>query len=460
MKKIFIADRTLCREGGAFNFKEKLEIGRRLAGLCVDIIEIPEIRDERADTLLVKTMGSFIKDRTLSVAAGSTKESVRLAAQALANAAHARIRIELPVSPACMEYQCHKKPPKMLLWISEIVEEAAKVCEDVEFCAKDAGSAEEDFLKEALAAAVRAGAKSVTICDDTAVLPPDEAAKFAADITENIDVPVGVLCADRYGCACAEALLAVKSGALIVKTAVDGDITSLETFAALLQARGDHLGISTGLRYTELHRTARQIRWITDVSGGAEGETPAAASADTDEIRLDQNDDRAAVDAAVAKLGYDLSEEDAARVYEEFRRVAVKKTVGAKELDAVVASTALQVPAAYKLISYVINSGNIVTASAQITLEKDGRTINGVCLGDGPVDAAFLAIEQIIGHHFELDDFQIQAVTEGKDSVGNAVVKLRSDGKLYSGSGISTDILGASIRAYLNAVNKIVYEEE
>ena len=92
-------------------------------------------------------------------------------------------------------------------------------------------------------------------------------------------------------------------------------------------------------------------------------------------------------------------------------------------------------------------------------LERDGKKLQGVSVGDGPIDAAFMAIEQVVGHHYELDDFQIQAVTEGHEAMGQALVKLRSDGKLYSGSGISTDIITASVRAYLNALNKIVYEE-
>ena len=176
-------------------------------------------------------------------------------------------------------------------------------------------------------------------------------------------------------------------------------------------------------------------------------------------MHLDKNDSKESVQTAVLQLGYDLTEEDMVKVYEEFLRVAEKKNVGAKELDAVVASVALQVPPTYKLISYVINSGNVITATAQITVEKDGKEIKGICLGDGPIDAAFLAVEQIVGHHYELDDFQIQSVTEGKQALGSAIVKLRNNGKLYSGNGISTDILGAGIRAYINAVNKIVYEE-
>ena len=107
----------------------------------------------------------------------------------------------------------------------------------------------------------------------------------------------------------------------------------------------------------------------------------------------------------------------------------------------------------------MINAGNTITPSAHVTLDKNGEALSGLCAGDGPIDAAFLAIEQIIGHHYELDDFQIQTVTEGRDAMGSALVKLRADGRVYSGNGISTDIIGASIRAYISALNKIVYEE-
>jgi 2-isopropylmalate synthase len=147
-------------------------------------------------------------------------------------------------------------------------------------------------------------------------------------------------------------------------------------------------------------------------------------------------------------------------VYESFKRVAAKKHfVGTKELDAIIASTAMEVPATYQIVNYVINSGNVITATANLLLSRNGEEVRGVGIGDGPIDAAFQAIEQVIGHHYELDDFQIQTVTEGRDAMGSALVKLRAGGRVYSGNGISTDIIGASIRAYISALNKIVYEE-
>lgn len=457
MKQIKIADTTLCRENKVFSFKEKVEIVRQLERLSVDFIEIPEIENAKTDILFIKTVASMIKKSTLSVVAGSSKESIENAITALSNAKNKRICIKLPVSPVGMEYICHKKGDKMLLWIEEAVKMAKKECEDIEFCALDATRAESDFLKIAIETAVNSGATSVTICDSAAEKLPDDFAAFVKGIVESVSVPISVDCENKNGLAVAAAALSLKSGVDCVKTAVGNVCVNLETFANLIRNCGVSYGVEISVRTTELNRIAKQIAWIT-----SSNETKVAASSQNAEdmaIELDGNDLSEDVYAAVAKLGYDLSEDDKVRVYEEFLRVAEKKNVGAKELDAIVASVALQVPPTYKLISYVVNNGNIISSSAQITLNKNGTDIQDVCIGDGPVDAAFKAIDKIVGHHYELDDFQIQSVTEGKEAMGSAVVKLRANGKVYGGSGISTDIIGASIRAYLNAVNKIVYEE-
>ena len=176
-------------------------------------------------------------------------------------------------------------------------------------------------------------------------------------------------------------------------------------------------------------------------------------------MTYDANDSITAVAEGVRTLGYDLSEEELAKVYEEFLRLAAKKPVSRRELDAIVAASAMQVPATYLLESYVINSGNIITNTACIRLNRDGQSQEGLSTGDGPIDAACKAIEGVTGRHYELEDFHIDAVTEGKEAIGRAIVRLRSEGRLYSGSGVSTDIVSAAIRAYLGALNKIVYEE-
>lgn len=458
MKKIRIADSTLCANNN-FTFKEKIEIARHLENLNVDVIELPEIKKSKTDTLLVRTISSFVKNSVLSVAAGSTIESIDEAVASLSSAAKGSIRISLPMSPVGMEYSLHKKAPKMLEWIEKTISYAVSKYPDVEFSMSDVTRAEEDFIADALKAAVKAGAKSVCFCDTAALMLPDEFASFIEKISKDINIPVGVSCSDKNGLACADAILAVKKSAEYVRTSVCGELVDLETFATMLKNCGNNFDVSSNVKYTELNRTIKQIKRIADNSKD-EKSSMTIIDSDKPAIRLDEKDSAQDVQAAVKMLGYDLSDEDSLKVFEEFKRVAAKKTVGAKELDAIVASVSLQVPEKYKLISYVTNNGNIISSSAQITLEKDGETLNGICIGDGPIDAAFHAVEQITGNQYELDDFQIQSVTEGKEAVGSAIVKLRCDGKLFSGNGISTDIIGAAVRAYINAVNKIAYEED
>ena len=456
MNHIKIADTTLSDPKSTLTFKQKLEIARKLERLGVDAVELPEIGSSRADTLLVRTAASFVKGSVLSVAATSSPDAVDRAADALNTAAHARIRIELPMTASIMEYTLHKKQDKMCAYVKAMVEKAKKVCDDVEFVAVDATRAEVDFLKEAISTAVEAGADMVTVCDDAAILLPDDFAAFICEVTEGVDVPVGAACNNKNGVATAAAVLAVKNGAACVKTSIGGGNTPLREFGSLIKDIRENYGISSDIRSTELIRTIDQIDWI--ISGKAQN--PMTREIVDNGITLQINDTVDTVRETVEKIGYDLSDEDMKKVYEEFRRIARKKSVGIKELDAIVANSALQVPATYSIESYVINCGNKLSASAQIALQRDGRTVQGIAIGDGPIDAAFHAIEQIIGRRFELDDFSIRTVTQEKEAMGSALVRLRTGGKIYSGTGLSTDIIGASVRAYINAVNKIVYEED
>ena len=447
---IKIADRTLSLKAN-YSFKEKIEIARQLEKLGVSAIEISEMENIKTDTLLVKTMAYFVKNGVISLAATPTKQGIDAAAVALATANKGRIRIELPVSVVGMEYNCHKKPDKMLIMIGDLVSYAKTKVNDVEFVAIDATRAETEFLKTAISTARNAGADTVTICDTAAEMMPDEFGDFVKDL--GVD---GVVCDNKNGLAVANAVMAVKNGVNIVKTAVSSEI-SLETFAGVIKNCGNSFGFSSSIKYTELNRIISQINWVM---GNTKSDKSAVKAEEiADELSLDQNDDKQTVLDAVARLGYDLTEEDSTKVYEEFLRVAANRKVTSKELDAIVATVALQVEPTYKLVNFVVNSGNIITASAQITMDVKGEQKQGISTGDCPIDAAFHAIEQIIGCRYELDDFQIQSVTEGKGAMGNAVVKLRVNGKLYSGNGISTDIIAAAIKAYINAVNKIVYEE-
>ncbi|MBR4173128.1 MAG: hypothetical protein IKR46_02020, partial [Clostridia bacterium] len=249
----------------------------------------------------------------------------------------------------------------------------------------------------------------------------------------------------------------VRAGVGEIKTSVDGkNQTALLAAAKIFKARGDFLGAYTDLNYTELEHTVSRLGFARIQEVKAEG----FSEYDKNEgIVLSDKDDIKTVAVAVKKLGYDLSQEDMKNVYEEFVKVAKKKQVGERELDVIIASAALQTAPTYKLKSYTINSGNLINSSCVMVLIKGNDEIQGMTVGDGPIDASFQCIEKIAGRKFELDDFQIQSVTEGKEAVGVTLVKLRSSGKLYSGKGISTDIVESSINAYINALNKICFEE-
>ena len=467
MKTIRIYDSTMREMASAQNssltFREKLEIVRSLEKLRVDTIELPRIEDGKADSLLNRTVASMVSSE-LSATVGYTADSVKEAWESIRAAKKPALHVILPVSTVQMEYVCQKKAPAMLKLIEELVSACRFYCETVEFSAQDATRAEESFLAQAVQTAIRAGASRVTFCDNAGLMTPAEFGAFLdkikADVPELEKAEIGVQASDELRMATACAAQAVASGAVGVKTTISAMGTAtLEDFARFVRARGTELGIEAGLRFTELSRTTRQLEWMFSAKKSDAVVQTAEAGA-TEGICLDVNDPIGEVIKVVNQLGYDLSDEDNARVYEAFKRVAEKKNfVGTKELEAIVASSALQVPSTYHLDSYVINSGNIITATANLTLEKDGKKMRGMSVGDGPIDAAFLAIEQIIGHHYELDDFQIQAITEGREAMGSALVKLRANGRLYSGNGISTDIIGASIRAYISALNKIVYEE-
>ncbi|MBR2528679.1 MAG: hypothetical protein IKE58_09455 [Blautia sp.] len=461
---ITLRESSLMRES-ALTFKEKLEIARTLDRIRVDGIELPPIGTARADQLSNKTIASVV-NRTLTATVDAVSDSVEETWESIRSAKHPQLNVLAPVSPVQMEYMCHKKAPAMLECISAQVKKCRFYCENVEFSALDATRAEADFLCQAIQTAIDAGANRVTICDSAGIMLADEFGAFVQEVKEKVpalkDVELYVQVSDELNMGIACAVAALFKGADGIKCTVSkGGYPTLEQVSRLVQVKGEALDITTNLRTTELNRAAAQLSRLLETTRSDQSPFDTGVNTEISNVTLSENDTIADVISVVRQLGYELSDDDNAKVYEAFRRVAVKKSfVGTRELDAIVASAAMQVPTTYRIDRYVINSGNIITATANITLERDGNKLRSVAIGDGPVDAAFLAIEQIIGHHYELDDFQIQTVTEGREAMGSALVKLRANGKLYSGNGISTDIIGASIRAYISALNKIVYEEE
>ena len=455
MKKIYVSDVTLrmqCESlKKALSFRERLNIANNLEKAGVDALELPALTGGKEDAVICRTIASAVKCR-LAIPVGDSVSTLAESWQCISAAADPCLQVVLPVSTVQMEYTYHLKAEKMLEKIASLCAAAAKYCPNVEFVARDASRAEPGFAAACCKAAADNGAAAVTLCDDSSSLFPEEMAALVKEVKALCGIAVYVQPGNGLNMAAACAVEAIRAGADGVKTAACGDGLSADALADIIRARGDALQASTGLDTTAIHNILSHL-----------GQTPAVVAASVpaagDAIALDATCTLADISEAIGSLGYELTEEDTGKVYEEFRRVSARKgKVEPRELEAIVATTAMQVPSTFHLISYVVNSGNILTATAHVVLEKDGQKLSGVSVGDGPIDAAFHAIEQIIGHHYELDDFQIQSVTKGREAVGSSLIRLRANGMLYSGNGVSTDIVGACVRAYINALNKIVYE--
>ena len=467
MKQIVISDATMKQVSKdlQLSFKEKIELAKLLDKLGVDFIELNGIKNARIDALQIKSIVSAVKESKIAVEVElNNTENIEKTWNALKDAKNPRLQVRAATSPVQIEYLFHKKPEAMLDAIKRTVTECKALCKDVEFIAEDATRSESAFLSEAIKVAIDAGATTVTLCDTAGTMLPSEFAKFIRNQYEATpmlyNITLGVSCSNEIAMADACSVIAVAEGAEQIR-AVSHTLSGayLPNIVRILSAKSDLLGTTVKVKTTQMSRIIAQIDKLYQT--GKNSAFASESSLDGDELFLTVHDNENAITTATVKLGYDLSKEDLQKVCEAFKQIAEKKEkVSFKELDAIVASSAMQVPSTYKLDTYVITSGNTISATAHIKLIKNDTVIEGVYIGDGPIDAAFQAIENITGCHYELDDFQLQSVTEGREAMGQTLVKLRADGKVYSGSGISTDIVGAGIQAYLSALNKIVYEEE
>ena len=461
MKKIIISDITLKKisEDRAVSllFREKSAIASCADKIGVDVIEIPAVKSPAEDKIIYKTIAQNIQNAVFAIPVGFNSEDVAVAWECIKDAKAPRLQVELPVSTIQMEYTYHVKQAKMLEKIIALIKDAKAICEDVEFSALDATRADEDFLIEAVKAAEASGAGLVTICDDAGASTPDDIAALVAKVKEAVSIPVYVQVSDSISMAVASAFSAIKNGADGLKCAMAGKNALLTgEISDAINACGKQLDAEIKLNNTKIHASIGDM--LSSISHDAYEASKSISEGKKILIDSDATIDQ--ISQAAAVLGYELSDSDIGNVHKAVKKVCEKKgAVGYKEFEAIIASTAMQAPSTYHFETYTTTSSNMSASMSQVTLKCNDEIICGVSNGDGPIDSVFRAIEQCIGHHYELDDFQVQSVTEGKEALGSALVRLRNNGKLYSGNGTSTDIVAASIRAYINALNKIVFEE-
>lgn len=454
MNKIFVSDATLKtvkEQDTALTFRERLAIANSLNAMNVNAVELPALTGCKEDEIIYRTISESISNAIVKIPVGCDDGSLANAVACLKNVKYVCLQVAMPVSTAQMEYIYHLKAPAMQEKIGELVKMAKEYCDNVEFVAIDAFRAQEGFVVNCAKIACQAGATSIVICDDAGDAFPEDFFALVKEVKAQCDVQVLVKPSNKLALSASCALEAIKAGADGVVTSVCGNYLSPIVISDIVRAKKYDIN-------TECDLDVCNVKTISNIINGI-----ACDQIEEEQVSINANIESTAsmskISSTIVQLGYELSDSDVGKVYEEFKKLSSKKEIiDTKELEAIIASTAMQVPSTYHLINYVVNSSNIIPATANITLEKDGEKLTGVSTGDGPIDAAFHAIEQVIGHHYELDDFQVHAVTKGRGAVGSCIIRLRANGKLYPGNGVSTDIIGACIRAYINALNKIVYE--
>ncbi len=467
---VLIKDCTLknCETDKALNisFKEKLEIAKQLENINTDIIETGYADTSQGAFIAVKTIASSLKKSILCCPAKPDKSSIEKTYEAIKGAAKPRIHIFLPLSAVNMEYQLHMKKNQVLETVKEIVTYAKSLCDDIEFTALDATRSDLLFLIEVINAAIDAGAATVGVEDTVGQMLPDETYAFVTSLSKSLTLNDKVLFSFRakneMGIAVANSISAVKAGADQISCSINGTANdaSLEETVTAIHTRSDALNAECNMLIPQLNRASVLLAGIADIKNGNTKDTVNTGIIANETDLVNKEIDLYSFRSFIEGLGYALTDKDIEKIYDIFKELSGKKQqVYTKDIEAIIGREAVQVPRVYQLDRFVINSGNKITSTAAVRLKYNDKPLEGVAFGDGPIDAAFHVIGKIMGMNIELFDFNLKSVTEGKDALGAATVKIRYNGNIYAGRGLSTDVIESSIMAYINAVNKMLYEE-
>jgi len=500
MTTIKIFDTTL-RDGEqspgcSMNLQEKIEVARQLEKLGVDVIEAGFAISSPGDFQSVKTVAETVKNARVASLARALKKDIDSAYEAVKGAVSPRIHTFLATSPIHMEYKLRMKPEDVLAQAVEMVKYAKSYCADVEFSAEDASRSEPEFLFRVFEAVIAAGATCINVPDTVGYSMPEEFGALIKSIKENVKgiekVDLSVHCHNDLGLAVANSLAAIRAGATQAECTINGigeraGNAALEEIVMAVATRQDFFGYTTNINTKQIYNSSRLISAITGVpvqpNKAVVGKnafaheagihqhgvlankktyeimTPESIGLPENAIVLGKHSGKHAFCERLKELGYVLDEQRVNECFERFKELADrKKEVSDMDLRALVEMERFEIPMDYEFDTFVINSGNKMTATAVVKLMHDGKEIEEAATGDGPVDAAFNAIERCIGESFTLEDYIVRSVTGGKDAQGEVVVKLSKNGKNVKGRGLSTDIVEASVKAYIDAINRYFYQ--
>ncbi len=495
--------------GATLNTDEKLEIAHQLARLGVDIIEAGFPASSPGDLEAVQRVAREVQGPIICGLARCVKGDIDAAWEAIREAERRRIHVFIATSDIHIEYKLRMTREQVLERTREMVAYARSLCEDIEFSPEDATRSDPEFLYQVLGAAIEAGATTLNIPDTVGYTTPGEFAELIENIrahTPGIEQAIlSVHCHNDLGMATANSLEAVRAGARQVECTINGlgeraGNAALEEIVMALYTRQDYYGITSRVETRELYPSSRMVSTYTGLAVQANkaivGANAFAHEAgihqdgilkhrQTYEIMdarmvglsdntlvLGKHSGRHAFGDKLAQMGYHLDEQELNRAFARFKELADrKKIITDRDLEAIVSDEVFQPVEVYRLLQLQVSAGDKAIPTATVRLQgPDGEIITDAAHGTGPVDAVYKAINRIVGVPNKLVEFSVNAVTEGIDAVGEVTIRIEADGEddlpmnaqterrtyLFSGHGANTDIIVASGRAYMSALNKLI----
>jgi 2-isopropylmalate synthase len=499
MEKVIIFDTTLRdgeqAAGTSLNLQEKLEIAGQLDKLGVDVIEAGFPASSIGDFEAVRIVARELRRPTICALTLANIEGIDRAWEAVKEAEHPRIHVFLSASDIHLAHQLKKSRDEALKMSRETVARARSYLDDVEFSPMDASRADPAYLYQILEAVIEAGATTVNIPDTVGYATPQEFGSLIRGILN--DVPnigkavVSVHCHDDLGLAAANSLEAIRVGARQVECTINGigeraGNASMEEIVMALRTRRDFFKLTTDIDTTQIYRTSRLVSELTGfpvqpnkaiVGANAfrhqsgihqdgvlkksityEIMDPKSVGIPSSSLVLSKVSGRHAFKERLSELGYTLSEEDLNRAFQGFKRLAdKKKDITDRDIESLIAEELRTVTEVYHLDHVEVSCGdhNIPTATVRL-VGPNGQSLADAALGTGPVDAVYKAINRIVGIPNRLTEFTVKSVTEGIDAIGEVLIRIESEGVTYTGRGAATDIIVASAKAYMNALNRLL----
>jgi len=496
MARITVFDTTL-RDGEqspgcSMTAPEKLRLAHELAELGVDVLEAGFAASSPEDAESVRSIGKDVDGPIITALARASRADIEAAAEALEAASRSRIHVFIATSDIHLTKKLGISREECLVQAAEAVRIATGYCDDVEFSAEDATRSDVDFLCQVIGAAVAAGATTINVPDTVGYALPSDIDDLFRTLLKRVpglsECVLSAHCHDDLGLAVANSMAAIGAGARQVECTINGigeraGNAALEEIVMALQVRHENLGHETGIHTDRIYRTSRLLSYLTGVEPQPnkaivgrnafaheagihqhgviksrltyEIMTPEMVGAPGTELVLGKHSGKHGLAARYSTLGYSLTPEELRRVTRDFKELADrKKTVLDEDLISILHHEVMEdVPEVHVLVALDVRCGGDVS-TATVSIESGGTTRKGEGSGDGPIAAAFAAIDSVLEISVVLERFTIRAATPGRDALGEVSIQVRIDDRTFTGRGAHTDVVRASAEALLHAANK------